>query len=132
VRASGAPKIRTEEGAVPEIEPTAVLVILKPGTTEVEAATIRTAMRMWHQVADVRAVSKDNRQAVAEARVHSEVMETLTPIFTELRERIGGALDTATDSFEAITGDEPTPGNVADMPEQRKPSPTSARSATYR
>lgn len=90
-----------------EPEPTAILVVLRPGTTEVEAAALRTALRMWAHVADVRPVSKDNREAVAESRVRAEIVDSMAPIFESLREEISSVLSMATDSFEAIALDEP-------------------------
>lgn len=100
-----------------EAEPTAILVVLRPGTTDVEAAALRTALRMWNHVVDVRPVSKDNRQAVAESRVRAEVAETVAPIFERLQDEIGSVIGAATDSFEAVTGDPLAP--VTPMPEKR-------------
>lgn len=105
-----------------EQEPTAILVVLRPGTTEIEASALRTALRMWNHVVDVRPVSKDNRFAVAESRIRTEVLETMAPIFETMREEIGTVLSVATDSFEAIAADEPLIPEPTPLPEQRRSS----------
>jgi hypothetical protein len=92
---------------VAEPEQVAILVVLNPGTSEVEAAALRIAMRLWPQVADVRPVSQDNRQAIAESRARGQVADEMAPIFENLRREVTGALDIATDSFAALSGEEP-------------------------
>lgn len=104
-----------------EPEPTAILVVLKPGTTDVEAATVRTAMRMWSHVAEVRPLSKDNRQAVADARARSVIADELTPIFEKLRGEVIGTLEATTGELEAIIAVEPPAGSVTPLPEPRQP-----------
>lgn len=107
---------------MPEPEQVGILVVLQGGTSEVEAAAIRTAMRLWPQVVDVRPVSRDNRQAIAESRARGQVVEAIEPIFDQLRQEVKGALDIATDSFEALAGGQPENDPVAVA--ERKPSPT--------
>lgn len=99
-----------------EPEQVAILVVLNPGTSEVEASSLRTAMRLWPQVADVRPVSQDNRQAIAESRARGQVADEMAPIFENLRREVTGALDIATDSFAALSGDEaPDPVRIAEQ-----------------
>jgi hypothetical protein len=81
---------------------------------------LRSAMRLWPQVIDVRPVSKDNRQSIAESRIRSAVVDEMTPIFENLKDEIGHVLDSATDSFSVVAGeDEPTPLPTP-LPEQRR------------
>jgi hypothetical protein len=108
-------------------EPTAILVVLKPGTTDVEAATVRTAMRMWSHVAEVRPLSKDNRQAVADARARSLIADELTPIFEKLRGEVMEKLEATTGELEAVIAVEPAPSSVTTLPEPRQPSSTPGR-----
>jgi hypothetical protein len=110
---------------VPEPEQVAVLVVLRAGTPETEAAMLRSAMRLWPQVVDVRPVSRDNRQAIADARARGEVVDELSPIFDGLRREILGALDAATGDFETVAATEPAhdPVKVAEQ-QERRPSPT--------
>lgn len=87
--------------------PVAILVVLDTEATEVEAAAIRTALRMWNHVVDVRPVSRDNRQAIAESRARHQAIGELEPIFEGLKREITSSLEAATESLSVLDGHEP-------------------------